>query len=40
MGLIMFKYDLFMTEQKEGETDSVKKKLNLANSTFGSGCLF
>lgn len=41
MGLIMFKYDLFMTEQKEGETDSSKeKKLNLANSTFGSGCLF
>lgn len=39
MGLIMFKYDLFMTEQKEGETDS-RKKLNLANSTFGSGCLF
>ena len=25
MGLIMFKYDLFMTEQKEGETDSRKK---------------
>ena len=26
MGLIMFKYDLFMTEQKEGETDSNKEK--------------
>ena len=26
MGLIMFKYDLFMTEQKEGETDSSKEK--------------